>query len=162
MRCQIIEQYLTISQLPPDTWEWSMSLWNWALYSHCTVWVQKWSVKPRMIKESWESKRVLSKSSWIVWWLTADDSAEFDQRPSFILQSMAMRGPKTEKMMTIRKKQYMAQFIAVILKASYLKQNNNQDVLRCWDGGGHGGPVEHGGGQLGLTLVSWQQEGGSL
>ena len=92
--------------------------------------------------------------------LTADDAAEFDLRPSFILQSMVMRW--TEKMMTTRKKQYMAQFIAVILTASFLKQDNNQDVLRLWDGGGHGGPLEHGGGQLGLTLVSRQQEGGSL
>ena len=60
--------------------------------------------------------------------LTADDAAEFDQRPSFILQSMVMRW--TEKMMTTRTKQYMAQFIAVILTASFLKQDNNQDVLR--------------------------------
>ena len=60
--------------------------------------------------------------------LTADDAAEFDLRPSFILQSMVMRW--TEKMMTTRKKQYMAQFIAVILTASFLKQDNNQDVLR--------------------------------
>ena len=56
----------------------------------------------------------------------------------------------------------VAQFIAVILTASFLKQDNNQDVLRWWDGGGLGGPVEHGGGRLGLTLVSWQQEGGPL
>ena len=56
----------------------------------------------------------------------------------------------------------VAQFIAVLLTASFLKQDNNQDVLRWWDGGGLGGPVEHGGGRLGLTLVSRQQEGGSL
>ena len=62
--------------------------------------------------------------------LTADDAAEFDQRPSFILQSMVMRGSKTEKMMTTRKKQYSSQFIAVLLIASFLKQDNNQDVLR--------------------------------
>ena len=56
----------------------------------------------------------------------------------------------------------VAQFIAVLLTASFLKQDNNQDVLRWWDGGGLGGPVEHGGGRLGLTLVSRQQEGGPL
>ena len=43
------------------------------------------------------------------------------------------------------------------------KEDNNQDVLYdWWDGGGRGGPAEHGGGRLGLTLVSRQQEGGSL
>ena len=43
------------------------------------------------------------------------------------------------------------------------KEDNNQDVLYdWWDGDGRGGPAEHGGGQLGLTLVSRQQEGGSL
>ena len=48
-------------------------------------------------------KRSIFDADSIQMQLTADDAAEFDQRPSFILQSMVMRGPKTEKMMTTRK-----------------------------------------------------------
>ena len=68
-------------------------------------------------------------------------------------------------MVTDNKKEAMN----MVAKFSYfsqphsLKQDNNQDVLYgWWDGGGRGGPVEHGGGRLCLTLVSRQREGGAL
>jgi len=53
--------------------------------------------------------------------------------------------------------------------SSYFSQphfsNKITTKMSCTTGGddvGHGGPLEHGGGRLGLTLVSRQQEGGSL